>query len=86
MGRAVIACSTKSFVGMIYLKVTSSVTAASLQLADVSFSMIYTSLSLMTLKMLATRSFSFEMLSIKGSIVCSTTNCFTLGFLCVEAI
>ena len=86
MGSAVIACSTKSLVGMICLKVTSSVTAASLQLADVSFNMIYTSLSLITLNMFATRSFSFEMLSIKGSIVCSTTNCLTLGFLCVEAI
>ena len=86
LGKAVMADSIKALSGMIYLKVIKRVTAASLQLAELSLRINATSFSLIERKMLPTRSFCVEMLWIKGIIVCSMTNCFTLGFLWVEAI
>ena len=85
-GKAVIAYSTRAFSGIISLKVTRRDTDASLHAADVSFKINCTSFSLITRNILPTKSFSDEMLLIKGPIECSITNYFTRGFLCVDTI
>ena len=85
-GRAAIADSIKTFYGINCLNMTKKVTAASRQLADVSFRIMLTSLSLMALKMFPIKSFSATIDCTNGIIVCSITNCLTRGFLCVEAI